>query len=99
METDALVVALMDGTLAGAGLDVLEEEEDIKDEMRLLGESEIHAERVRMMLTNHALMKMSNVFITPHTAFNTKEAMERILNTTIENMSGFIGGTLKNLVP
>ena len=99
VETDALVVALMDGTLAGAGLDVLEEEEDIKDEMRLLGESEIHAERVRMMLTNHALMKMSNVFITPHTAFNTKEAMERILNTTIENMSGFIGGTLKNLVP
>ncbi len=98
VETDALVWALMDGTLAGAGLDVLEEEEDIKDEMKLLGDSEIHAERVRMMLTNHALMKMSNVFITPHTAFNTKEAMERILHTTIENISGFIGGTFKNLV-
>lgn len=99
VETDALVLALMDGTLAGAGLDVLEEEEDIKDEMRLLGESELHSERVRIMLENHALMKMSNVYITPHTAFNTKEAMERILNTTIESISGFVSGTPKNLVP
>lgn len=99
VETDALVWALMDGTLAGAGLDVLEEEGDVKDEMKFLGNSEMQAERVRTMLENHALMKMSNVLITPHNAFNTQEALERILNTTMENISGFLAGTPKNLVP
>jgi len=99
VETSALVWALMDGTLAGAGLDVLEEEGDVSDEMKFLGNSGMQEERVRVMLENHALMKMSNVLITPHNAFNTQEALERILNTTIENISGFLAGTPKNLVP
>ncbi len=99
VETSALVTALMDGTLAGAGLDVLEEEGDIKDEMKFLANTEFHEERVRVMLENHALMKMSNVLITPHNAFNTQEALERILNTTIDNISGFLANTPKNLVP
>lgn len=99
VETEALVWALMDGTLAGAGLDVLEEEGDVKDEMKFLANSELHSDRMRTMLENHALMKMSNVLITPHNAFNTQEALERILNTTMDNIESFVKGTPKNLVP
>ncbi len=44
-------------------------------------------------------MKMPNVLITPHNAFNSKEALERILTTTLENIDGFIKGKPLNLVP
>ena len=32
---------------------------------------------------------MDNVIITPHNAFNTWEALRRILDTTVENIKGF----------
>jgi D-lactate dehydrogenase len=47
---------------------------------------------------NHILMKMPNVLITPHNAFNSKEAIERILITTIENIKKFLQGNPINLV-
>jgi len=47
---------------------------------------------------NHILMKMPNVLITPHNAFNSKEAIERILMTTIENIKKFLEGNSINLV-
>jgi D-lactate dehydrogenase len=47
---------------------------------------------------NHILMKMPNVLITPHNAFNSKEAIERILMTTIENIKKFLEGNPVNLV-
>ena len=34
-------------------------------------------------------MDRKNVIITPHNAFNSKEALERILETTVENIKGF----------
>jgi len=43
-------------------------------------------------------MKMPNVLITPHNAFNSKEAIERILKTTIENIKKFLEGNPMNLV-
>lgn len=99
VETDALVGALMDGTLAGAGVDVLEEEGPTKDEMQFLRSGATHAEELRIILENHVLMKMPNVLITPHNAFNSQEALERIFNTTAENIKGFVSGKPNNLVP
>ena len=32
---------------------------------------------------------MSNVLVTPHNAFNSDEALMRILETTIDNIKGF----------
>jgi phosphoglycerate dehydrogenase-like enzyme len=41
---------------------------------------------------------MPNVLITPHNAFNTWEALKRILDTTIENIIGYKNGQLVNIV-
>ena len=93
VETKALVNALSDGTLAGAGLDVLEEERAIKDEMGFFRAKDGRTvEEMSDVIRNHILMRMPNVLITPHNAFNTKEALERILNTTIDNIKMFIKG-------
>jgi D-lactate dehydrogenase len=87
VETDALVKALRSGHLGGAGLDVFEEEGAIKDEMGYLLQGEEKTD-LKVLLENHILIDMNNVIVTPHSAFNTREAKERILNTTIENLKG-----------
>ncbi len=90
VETEALVKALNDGILGGAGLDVLEEEGVVQDEKSLLlyGHPEEH--NLKTVLANHVLIDMPNVIITPHNAFNTQEALQRILDADIENIKSFI---------
>jgi D-lactate dehydrogenase len=97
-ETSALIYALKEGILKGVALDVLEEENEIKEELELLVNKEVREEEIKTMWADHILMKMPNVLITPHNAFNSKEAVERILNTTIENIKSFINGSPINLV-
>lgn len=98
VDTEALLSALKGGILAGAGIDVLEEEGDIKDEMRFLSDKKSEAGKLRTMLQEHALMNMENVLVTPHNAFNSQEALERILNTTLRNISSYISGSPQNIV-
>jgi len=99
VETEALIFALREGVLAGAALDVLEEEGDMKDELNLLGAVHPKQGELVTILSNHLLMKAPNVLITPHMAFNSQEALERILNMTIENINQFIAGKPINIIP
>ena len=97
VETEALVLGLQEGVLAGVGLDVLEEEVEIKEEIVSAREKR-DPEEMKVMLQDHVLMRMPNVLITPHTAFNSREAVERILAKTLENIEGFLAGKPVNLV-
>lgn len=98
VETEALTAALESGALAGAGLDVLEEEGDLDDEMKLLSMPHPNAESLKITLENHYLISHPRVLVTPHLAFNTTEAIERILDTTIQNISSFSSGAPANIV-
>jgi D-lactate dehydrogenase len=98
IETSALVSALKSGQIAGAGLDVLEEEGFIKDELELLSKGHPNEDQLKIALADHELMYMDNVLITPHNAFNTREALQRILDTTAANISAFAKGQPINLV-
>lgn len=98
VETEALVQALKDGTLAGAALDVLEEEGDMTDETALLSQPHPKEEDLRVALANHYLIDHPRVIVTPHVAFNTQEAIERILACTTENIKSFAAGTPANVV-
>ncbi len=100
VETGALVKALDEGILSGAGLDVLEEEEYLLEEARIAqaGTGEEHWTKLQTVLHNHVLLHRENVIYTPHMAFYSREAVQRILDTTIENIRTFLKGTPLNRV-
>jgi len=93
----ALLDALDDGTLAGAGLDVLEGEEYIKEEKAVLTDAN-RAEALGSVGQNALILRRKNVVYTPHIGFNSREALVRILDTTVENITGFERGESRNIV-
>ncbi|MGB9707520.1 MAG: NAD(P)-dependent oxidoreductase, partial [Microgenomates group bacterium] len=98
IETEALVLGLEKGILAGVGLDVLEEEKEIMDEIEVLTSTYKKDVDLKTLILNHLLVNHPKVIITPHNAFNTKEALERITQTTIENIKAFLNKAPVNLV-
>jgi D-lactate dehydrogenase len=98
VDTEALIWGLKEGIIAGLGSDLLEEERILKDEKNLLRSGKLKETEMRIIDLNHELMKMPNVIITPHIAFFTREAVASILQTTVENIQGFISGKPINLV-
>ncbi len=85
IETEAILKGLSNGRLSGVGLDVLEEENFIREEKELLSKKFKGKVDLRTVLENHVLMKHPKVIVTPHNAFNTKEALIRIIDTTVKN--------------
>lgn len=98
IDTRAMLRALADGTLRAAGLDVLAEEPIVREEAALLHSYHRKSNKLESILADHILLRMGNVIVTPHTAFNTKEAVERILQITRENITSFFEGEGQNLV-
>ena len=86
IDTRALIYGLDKGIIAGAGLDVLENEDDMLEEKQMLRERSLSLREMKTFIRNHELLKDKDVIITPHSAFYTKEAETRILDRTIENI-------------
>ncbi len=97
IDSEALTEALVDKRLRGAGLDVLEEELLIREEAQLLLDN-LPREQLATMLRAHILLRLNNVIITPHCAFNSKESLERLTQMTIENIKQFSLGHPQNVV-
>ncbi len=98
VDTQALLQALEEGILSGAGLDVLEEECFVKEEAELMTKEFPKKCDLGTIVRNHMLIARNDVIITPHIAFNSREAVERILATTVENIVGFAAGKPVNIV-
>lgn len=94
VDTAALVRALKEGRLAGAGLDVLEGEQNFRDEVALFVENTVSDVDWATIVADHALIDMPNVIVTPHIAFNTKEAKREITDISIANIQSFANGEI-----
>lgn len=96
IDTEALYNALIDRKIKGAALDVLEFEDVISNKRPA---ENLNLKNLRTSLINNKLLNLENVIVTPHIAYDTKEAVERILNTTLDNLHQFENGKqLKNQV-
>ncbi len=94
----ALIEALQSGQLAGAGLDVLDGEAmiDIDHETALLQKPTI--KDLKLSAELDILEKMPNVIISPHNAYNTRQALQRIRQSTVETIIGFESSKVQNQV-
>ena len=98
VDTEALLCALDAGLLSGAGLDVLEGEAVFSEEKQLLLNPNASEESLKQALRNRSLLQRPDMVITPHIAFDSAEAVERILDTTVVNIQAFRKGKPQNRV-
>ena len=98
VETQAVYDGLKQEIISAAGLDVLEEECGVREEGELLSAKFLEKCDLRTQLLDHMLLDREDVLITPHNAFNSNEAVEQIMETTVENIKSFIDDNPQNLV-
>ncbi|MGM5483486.1 MAG: NAD(P)-dependent oxidoreductase [Nanobdellota archaeon] len=97
VDTNSLIKALDKGKVGGAGIDVIEGENLIHEEKSLIDTSEKDS-RFKQLVEDQVLIGMPNVVYTPHIAFYSKDAIERIIRTTSENIINFNTGKVKNKI-
>ena len=98
VDTEAILIGLDEGILSAVGLDVLEEECYVMDETQLMTPDFLKTCDLKTQLMNHVLLTKKNVIITPHNAFNSNEALQRILDVTVKNILAFVDNAPINVV-
>lgn len=77
VDREALIEALKEGKIAGAGLDVFQKEPVVPDD---------------------PILNLDNIVLTPHSAGQTPEVLDKGLGMAVENVANFLSGRLTNLV-
>jgi D-lactate dehydrogenase len=99
VDVEAMVRALADGKLRAAGLDVLPQEPLIREEAAIFHQgASTDPEDFKALVANNVLLRFPNVIVTPHNAYNTDAALQRLIATTLANIEAFARGAPQNVV-
>lgn len=98
IDNKALYEALSENRIFGAGLDVLEAENILTNPESKWDFDYLTNDYIRQTMINERLLKLHNVVVTPHIAYNTQEAEDRILDITAHNIKSFFEGKIVNSV-
>lgn len=90
--------SILEGKIAYCGLDVLECEEIICNKGQKKDIECFDYDCLKNTFINNRLINLKNVLVTPHIAYDTKEAVIRINNITIENINNYLKQDYKNEV-
>lgn len=97
LDPEALVWALQSKQIAGAGLDVLEDEGFVQSEEAMVKAACKGSKcQIKTNLMNNIIIDHPNTIVTPHNAFNSVEALKRIVDVTVDNIKSFAKGEIKN---
>ena len=89
--------ALKEGKLlGGVALDVFEGEEALIEDAYL--DRSFSLDMLQNSLLVSYLAKQERVIVTPHNAYNARDALFRMLSTVVENLKAFLEGRPKNVV-
>ena len=97
VDTRAVADALREGRLGGVALDTFEGEQ-VWIEEEFLKRDDIAAIVLREAMESFSILHSDRAILTPHNAYNTAEALERILTTSSENIKAFFAGNPQNVV-
>jgi D-lactate dehydrogenase len=97
IDTKAVAVTLREGRLGGVALDTFEGEE-VWIEEEFLKRDDLAAITLKEAMESFSILHSEHAILTPHNAFNTSEALERILITSAENVKAYFSGSPQNLV-
>ncbi len=97
VDSEALCEALHEGWIAGAGLDAFEGEELLKDEAQLLHKP-LSERQIRQLTFCYTLLRHETVIMTPHSAFLTRESVDRLVSTSLAVIRAFLTGRPQLLV-
>ena len=97
VDTEAIGNALREGKLGGVALDTFEGEE-IWIEEEFLRRDDLPAIPLQQAMESFYMLRSERAILTPHNAFNTREALDRILLTSADNIRSFFEGNPINIV-